>query len=69
MEEKLEVVQHLLHRFDYHTYFTADVSQKLSFILQAEDFILGLDDGKNVLLTRLMLCLKHLLLPYLMKGL
>ena len=47
MEEKLEVVQHLLHRFDYHTYFTADVSQKLSFILQAEDFILGLDDGKK----------------------
>ena len=47
MEEKLEVVQQLLHGFDYHHYFTADVSQKLSFILQAEDFILGLDDGKK----------------------
>ena len=47
MEEKLEVVQQLLHGFDYHPYFTADVSQKLSFILQAEDFILGLDDGKK----------------------
>lgn len=47
MEEKLEVVQQLLHGFGYHPYFTADVSQKLSFILQAEDFILGLDDGKK----------------------
>lgn len=47
MEEKLEVVQHLLHGFDYHPYFTADVSQKLSLILQAEDFILGLDEGKK----------------------
>jgi len=47
MEEKLEVVQQLLHGFDYRPYFTADVSQKLSFILQAEDFILGLDDGKK----------------------
>ena len=47
MEEKLEVVQQLLHGFDYRPYFTADVSQKLSFILQAEDFILGLDEGKK----------------------
>lgn len=47
MEEKLEVVQHLLHGFDYHPYFMADVSHKLSLILQAEDFILGLDEGKK----------------------
>lgn len=47
MEEKLEVVQQLLHSFDYRPYFTADVSKKLSFILQAEDFILGLDEGKK----------------------
>lgn len=47
MEEKLEVVQQLLYGFDYHPYFTADVSQKLSFILQAEDFILSLDNGKK----------------------
>lgn len=47
MEEKLEVVQQLLYGFDYHPYFTADVSQKLSFILQAEDFILGQDNGKK----------------------
>lgn len=47
MEEKLEVVQQLLYGFNYHPYFTADVSQKLSFILQAEDFILGLENGKK----------------------
>lgn len=47
MNEKLEVVQHLLYGFDYQPYFSADVSHKLSLILQAEDFILGLDDGKK----------------------
>lgn len=47
MNEKLEVVQHLLHGFDYQPYFSADVSHKLSLILQAEDFILGLDDSKK----------------------
>lgn len=47
MEEKLEVVQQLLHGFDYRLYLTADVSQKLSLILQAEDFILGLNEGKK----------------------
>ena len=47
MNEKLEVVQQILHGFDYQPYFSADVSHKLSLILQAEDFILGLDDGKK----------------------
>lgn len=47
MEEKLEVVQQLLYGFDYLSYFKADISQKLSVILQAEDFILGLDEGKK----------------------
>ena len=47
MIEKLEVVQQILQGFDYLSYFTADVSTKLSLILQAEDYILGLDDGKK----------------------
>ena len=38
MEEKLEVVQHLLHRFDYHTYFTADVFTKAFFHLAGRRF-------------------------------
>lgn len=47
MMEKLEVVQQILDGMDYASYFDADVSTKLSLILQTEDYILGLDDGKK----------------------
>lgn len=47
MQEKLEVVQQMLHGLDYKQYFTADTSGKLSWILKTEDFVLGLDDGKK----------------------
>ena len=47
MQEKLEVVQQMLHGLDYKQYFSADTSGKLSWILKAEDFILGLEDGKK----------------------
>ena len=47
MQEKLEVVQQMLHGLDYEQYFTADTSGKLSWILKTEDFVLGLDDGKK----------------------
>lgn len=47
MMEKLEVVQQLLDGMSYMSYFNADVSTKLSLILQTEDYILGLDDGKK----------------------
>lgn len=47
MTEKLEIVQQMLDGMNYTSYFSADVSTKLSLILQAEDFILGLDDGKK----------------------
>ena len=47
MLEKLEVVQQMLHGLEYAPYFTADVSTKLSLILQAEDYVLGLEDGKK----------------------
>lgn len=47
MQEKLEVVQQMFFGFDYKQYFAADTSSKLSWILKAEDFILGLDDGKK----------------------
>lgn len=47
MLEKLEVVRGIFHGFDYSTFFSAAVRDKLSLILQAEDFILGVDDGKN----------------------
>jgi len=47
MLEKLEVVRGILHSFDYSKFFYSDVKDKLSLILQAEDFILGLENGKN----------------------
>ena len=47
MEEKLEVVTQLLHGFAFKEYFTADTSRKLAIILEGEDFILGLENGKK----------------------
>jgi type I restriction enzyme R subunit len=47
MLEKLEVVSQMFHGFEYENYFSADVSGKLSWILKAENFILGLEDGKK----------------------
>ena len=47
MLEKLEVVSQMFHGFNYERYFDADTREKLSIILQAEDFILGLEEGKK----------------------
>lgn len=47
MQEKFEVVDQMLTGFDYRRYFTADTSTKLSLILEAEEYVLGLEDGKN----------------------
>ncbi|WP_071145649.1 type I restriction endonuclease subunit R [Bacteroides ihuae] len=47
MREKLEVVSQMFHGLEYENYFSADISGKLSWILRAEDFILGLEDGKK----------------------
>lgn len=47
MLEKLEVVSQMYHGFAYEHYFDADVRIKLSLILEAEEHILGLQDGKK----------------------
>jgi type I restriction enzyme R subunit len=47
MLEKMEVVRGILHGFDYSAFFSSEVRDKLSLILQAADFVLGVDDGKN----------------------
>lgn len=47
MREKLEVLEGMLYGFDYQEYFSASTSRKLAIILEAEDFILGLDEGKG----------------------
>ena len=47
MLEKLEVVSQMYYGFAYEEYFEADTRRKLSLILEAEDHILGLEDGKK----------------------
>jgi type I restriction enzyme R subunit len=47
MQEKLEVVEQMLHGLDYQQYFKETTSGKLSWILKTEDFVLGLEDGKK----------------------
>ena len=47
MLEKLEVVSGMYHGFEYEKYFEADTREKLSLILEAEEHILGLEDGKK----------------------
>lgn len=37
----------MFHDFDYSEYFSAGTSRKLSLILEAEDHILGLENGKK----------------------
>jgi len=50
MLEKYEVVCQLFHDFDYKRYFNVNTSEKLRVILEAEEYILGLEEGKNRLL-------------------
>jgi len=52
LKEKLDVVRSMFDGFDYQRYFTADTSQKLTIILEAEDYILGLNDGKKTFINQ-----------------
>ena len=45
--EKVEVVSAMYHGFAYERFFAAETGEKLSLILQAEEHILGLDDGRK----------------------
>ncbi len=45
--EKMEVVRQLFHGFDYMRFFSANTSERLSIILQAEECVLALDNGKD----------------------
>ncbi len=47
MLTKLEVVQQMFHGFDYMEYFTATTGRRMNIILEAEDHILGLEEGKE----------------------
>jgi len=47
MEELYEIVVDLFHGFDYNTFFGLQPREKLNFLLDATDFILGLDKGQE----------------------
>lgn len=47
MMEKLEVVSQMFDGFNYKRYFSANTPEKLSIILEAENYILGLENGKK----------------------
>ena len=47
MKEKFEVVQGILHGFDYHSLLTADTTARLQGIANAMEFILAQEDGKR----------------------
>lgn len=47
MLEKIEVVSQMFYGFSYEEYFKADTSSKLSMILEAEEHILGLENGRK----------------------
>lgn len=45
--EKYEIVVQLFNRFDYKKYFLANTHEKLVLILEAQEYVLGLEDGKD----------------------
>ncbi len=47
MKEKFEILQDIFTDFDYEKFFTADVSQQMQILLDAQEYILGLDDGEK----------------------
>lgn len=47
MLEKLEIVSQMFHDFEYEEYFEANTGRKLSLILEAEEHILGIENGKK----------------------
>jgi type I restriction enzyme R subunit len=47
MLSKLEVVRQMYHGYNYAAYFTADTGSRMNIILESEDHILGIEDGKE----------------------
>ncbi|KUK66673.1 MAG: type I restriction-modification system restriction subunit [Parcubacteria bacterium 34_609] len=47
MMEKYEIVVQMFNGFDYKRYFSADTKEKMTIILEAQEHILSLEDGKN----------------------
>lgn len=47
MKEKFEILQNLFNGFDYTRFFTDDANIQMQVILDAQDFVLGLEDGEK----------------------
>jgi type I restriction enzyme R subunit len=47
MKMRYEVVRDMFGKFDYKRYFTAPTNEQLQIILDAEDYILGLENGEK----------------------
>jgi type I restriction enzyme R subunit len=47
MLEKFEVVSQMFTGFNFERYFSAGTREKMTIILEAQEHILGLEDGKN----------------------
>ena len=47
MEEFYEITVDLFDKFDYKKFFNLEPRQKLTFLLDATDYVLGLDNGKD----------------------
>jgi len=47
MMEKYEIVVQMFNGFDYKRYFSANTKEKMTIILEAQEHILSLEDGKN----------------------
>ena len=47
MREKLEVVAQMLHGYNYREYFKADTRRKMVMLLETQELVLGIDDGKE----------------------
>lgn len=45
--EKIEIVRQMFHKFDYMKFFKCGTSEKLSIILQSEEYVLSLPEGKD----------------------
>lgn len=52
MKEKIEVIEGMLHGFEYKKYFTVSVGEKLQILLGAQNFILSDEKMKNRFISK-----------------
>lgn len=47
MLEQYEIVEQIFGQFEYQRYFTASTGEKMTVILEAQEFLLGVENGKE----------------------